>query len=62
LFFDVVFGPVETPGFFHALTVYPITHGTSTPSLMPWIFFLSAGTMVAKQPPKVVSPSLLVKK
>jgi hypothetical protein len=30
----------------------PMTQGISTPSLMPWIFFLSAGTRVAKQPPK----------
>lgn len=40
----------------------PITQGTSTPSLMPWIFFLSAGTMVARQPPKAVSPAVSVKK
>ena len=38
------------------------THGTMMPSLMPWIFFLSAGTMVAKQPPSVVSPAESVKK
>ena len=36
--------------------------GTKIPSFMPWIFFLSAGTMVARQPPKEVSPWVLVKK
>ena len=46
----------------NSLFAQAIEHGTSTPSLMPWIFFLSAGTMVARQPPKRVSPVESVKK
>ena len=51
-------GSIQVSGW----AIHPITQGTKTPSLMPWIFFLSAGTIVARQPPKDVSPSSSVKK
>jgi len=55
-------GPVATPGrlafpgFYFGFRVQPSMQGTITPSRMPWIFFLSPGTMVARQPPSEVSP------
>lgn len=52
----------STPSLKNRLSCYSSTmHGTNIPSLMPWIFFLSAGTMVAMVPPILVFPLVSMK-